>query len=416
MDNIFKSNEEFDFSKLSLGQPSAVLGGSYFTKILLNGKPFYTETPESTTKQGFIKNGKKIYCDLMFNMQNEDFIKWMENLEARCHTLIYEKSDSWFENKLELEDIESAFNAPLKVYKSGKFYLLRVNVKNNYSNNIPNIKIYNENENSLSIDDVNSESKIISIIEILGIKFSSKSFQIDIDLKQIMVLNNEEIFESCLIKSHQKQNSNIKSVSYTEENINNRIEDNNAIDNNIYLSIDKQNQDQYQDQDQYQNPNNIDKLNKEKKEKLESLSDKILETEKMYNSVFVEQSLEDSNKKYKKESNEKSEKESESLCEDIKKEEIVEPFQLSEYEIQDNLDDLEVITLKKPNQVYYEIYQEARKKAKKAKRDAIIAFLEAKNIKKTYMLEDIDESDEEDSDLDNLSDYSESHLENLENQ
>ena len=56
---------------------------------------------------------------------------------------------------------------------------------------------------------------------------------------------------------------------------------------------------------------------------------------------------------------------------------------------------LETITLKKPNQVYYEIYQKAREKAKEAKKSAIVAFLEMKNIKKTYMLDDIDESDSE---------------------
>jgi hypothetical protein len=61
--------------------------------------------------------------------------------------------------------------------------------------------------------------------------------------------------------------------------------------------------------------------------------------------------------------------------------------------------DLESFTLKKPNQVYYDIYRTAREKAKNAKKEAILAFLEAKNIKKTYMLDDMDESDDEADDL-----------------
>ena len=74
---------------------------------------------------------------------------------------------------------------------------------------------------------------------------------------------------------------------------------------------------------------------------------------------------------------------------------------------------MESITLKKPNQVYYEIYQKAREKAKEAKKNAVLAFLEMKNIKKTYLLNDIDESDsdfddfsgkDEDTDNDNLED------------
>jgi hypothetical protein len=79
------------------------------------------------------------------------------------------------------------------------------------------------------------------------------------------------------------------------------------------------------------------------------------------------------------------------------KEEIQEdPTVLKEVDLSSTLDNsLETMQLKKPTQVYYEIYQKAREKAKDAKKNAILAYLEMKNIKKTYMLDDIDESDSE---------------------
>jgi hypothetical protein len=76
---------------------------------------------------------------------------------------------------------------------------------------------------------------------------------------------------------------------------------------------------------------------------------------------------------------------------------ILKEFELSSFNLENNL---ESITLKKPNQVYYEIYKKAREKAKEAKKEAILAFLEAKNIKKTYMLDDIDESEDDDDNED----------------
>ena len=80
--------------------------------------------------------------------------------------------------------------------------------------------------------------------------------------------------------------------------------------------------------------------------------------------------------------------------------------ELEEFNVSASLENLETITLKKPNQVYYEIYKIAREKAKKAKKEAILAFLEAKNIKKTYMLDDLDESDcESDDSYDNYENY-----------
>ena len=84
--------------------------------------------------------------------------------------------------------------------------------------------------------------------------------------------------------------------------------------------------------------------------------------------------------------------------------ELEDPNILKEVDMSLTLEkNLETITLKKPNQVYYEIYEKAREKAKEAKKTALQAYLEMKNIKKTYMLDDIDESDS-DSEMNDSSD------------
>ena len=82
----------------------------------MHNKPLYIETPKSLTRQGFVKNGKKIYCDLMFDNNDEQLIHWLESLENKCQELIYKKADTWFENKLEMNDIESAFTSPMRIY------------------------------------------------------------------------------------------------------------------------------------------------------------------------------------------------------------------------------------------------------------------------------------------------------------
>ena len=41
------------------------------------------------------------------------------------------------------------------------------------------------------------------------------------------------------------------------------------------------------------------------------------------------------------------------------------------------------------------MYKEVRQKEKTAKKEALLAFLEAKNIKQTYMLDDMDSSSDE---------------------
>ena len=370
MENIFQPNDKFDFSFLSLAHPTGIQGGAYFTKIQMHNKPLYIETPKSLTRQGFVKNGKKVYCDLMFDNNDQQFIHWLENLENKCQELIHIKGDSWFENKLEMNDIESAFASPIKIYKSGKYYLVRVNVKVNYNTNIPSIKIYNENETPITIDDVTTENYMISILEVQGIKFTSRNFQIEMELKQAMVLSSEKIFESCLIKTSLKsvkpqenQSENIVLKVSTAENLEEPepvLEEEPVLETQTAVAEENQPQ-------PFSESSNIEAV--ENKDVVESVEN--VEEEKANDELTLD---------------------------------------LTEVNLDSNLDSLETITLKKPNQVYYEIYKTARKKAKDAKRTAIMAFLEAKNIKKTYMLDDLDDSeDSEDSDMD-IDDMSEEDL------
>ena len=212
MENIIEPNETFDFTKLTLAHPVGIQGGAYFTKIEYNNKPLYIQTNKSQTRQGFVKTGKKYYCDLMFDKNSETLIHWFENLEEKCQKLIFEKRFTWFQNNLEESDIETAFNSTIRVYKSGKYYLIRTNIKNNH-NNLPAIKIYNETEIPLTMDDVKPETNIISILEIQGIKFTSRNFQIEIEVKQMMVLDNEPIFNNCLIKTNKTKQNNLESLS-----------------------------------------------------------------------------------------------------------------------------------------------------------------------------------------------------------
>jgi len=409
--NIFEPNKEFVFSNISLAQPSSIQGGAYFTKILYNSKPFYIETPKCSTKQGFVKNGKKIFCDLMFDNSNEDFINWIENLETVCQKLIYEKGDSWFQNKLELDDIETAFTSALRIYKSGKYYLMRVNAKMNYNTNIPLVKIYNESEVPLTTEDVNSTTNIISIVEVQGIKFTSRNFQIELEMKQAMVLNTYEMFENCLIKKSNSKNESFQSQSVYNEN---------PFGDKILIQNKRDTEQVKPSVNLEETINNNDTLSDNSLEKNEEtniatevaleIANNLEEKDLLNTQESFSKCLEKTNESQQEKNNEYNSSDvvdKNELHLEVEELEVEENnSDLKEFDINENIDTLESITLKKPNEYYYQIYKEVRKKAKQAKKDAIIAFLEAKNIKKLYMLEDLDESDSEDSDLNNLENYS----------
>ena len=200
--NIYDPNQNFDFKKVSLTSPTVSSGGNYFIKFhMQDDNPLYIQPPKCTTKQGIIKinGGKKLYCDLVFSNTNESFIKWIEDLEKYSQEYIFTNREKWFESQLELEDIENSFAPSLKIYKSGKSYILRTIVPTLLGKCA--LKIFNENKTEFNINDFKETTNVITILEIQGIKCSSKSFQIDFEIKQMMVLKPSISFEKCLIKS-----------------------------------------------------------------------------------------------------------------------------------------------------------------------------------------------------------------------
>ena len=391
MENIVEPNETFDFNQLTLAHPSGIQGGAYFTKIEYNKKPLYIQTTKGQTRQGFVKTGKKYYCDLMFDKNSETLLNWFENLEERCQNLLYDKRYEWFQSALEKNDIETAFNSSIRIYKSGKYYLIRTNIKSTRTEE-PAVKIYNENEAVLNMSHITNETNIISILEIQGIKFTSRNFQIEIELKQVMVLNNEPIFNNCLIKTSKSNNTveNINEIKSLERKIEN---DDNTLESQKHTPI------------------SLDNLNNLEDSLEDSLDIDLAHNNQVQDTLLsVEENVNEINNS--KRSALDNEINIELDFEDLDEENNEDNDELKEVNINTNLENtLESIQLKKPNQVYFELYVEARKKAKEAKKNAIMAYLEVKNIKKTYM---IDNTIDSDSDFDaEIDEVSESELENL---
>jgi hypothetical protein len=406
--NIVEPNESFDFSKLSLAEPICIPGSAYFTKISYNGKPLYIQTTKSQTKQGFVKSGKKYHCDIMFHKNDETMVNWFENLEEKCQKLIFEKRDAWFQNSLEESDIETAFNSPIRTYKSGKFYVIRTNIRNTNTNtNTPSIRIYNEDETPLAMEEVTNETNIISILEIQGIKFTTRNFQIEIELKQVMVLKNSEpdtFFENCLIKTKAQQQQEHETNGVTTPSL---VPDLNELK-------DLSNVSDYDEAVELVTSASVvdvagveDVVTKEKEPKEEKQEKEVSET-------LVEVPWENIEEKDVGEKN-VGEKDVDNTVIELKEveDELVldglKEIKDLDFPSLENSLETTPFQLKKPNQVYFELYKAARKRAKEAKKSAILAYLEAKNIKKTYMIETIDE--ESDSDVDAEIEESESDYE-----
>jgi len=436
MEAIYDPNEKFDFEKILLTPPSSVSGGNHFSKFIINDNSLYIQTPKCRIKHGMIKTAKKVYCDLMFTIENESFIQWIENLENYCKTYIFTKRDIWFESNLEKDDIENSFTSSLKLFKSGKFYTLRIHLPTVLGK--PNIKVYDENENNVDIESIEEDRNIISIIEIQGIKCSVRGFQIEMELKQLLLLKKENLFDKCILikKSLNQTTTGMSNTaqplrsSSAESNDNVNKQDGNYDNTQLpedldpnYLALVPETASQscmgsstfgihnetnldfnsatqrvllHHSVNALKSPNRLGSMNVSPDVEGELLENNAITGPVLTETLDVDvvklndKILEDNKLKPFPEDNN---------IEILKEKEDNHEL----FEVEFDLDKMSIenaVTIKKRNDVFYEMYKEAMKKAKFAKDLALSSYLEAKRIKNTHMLEEI--SDESDFDEESL--------------
>jgi hypothetical protein len=337
---IYPANKEFPFDKLTL-VPSTIVNGNFFTKYLINDKPLYIEPPKCFSKNGIVKTGKRMFCDLIFIRENEPFIQWLEHLETFTQKYIYDNREKWFETPLEMTDIEDSFTQITKSYKSGKNYLIRTNIPVKPPG-ICSLKIYDESENNVDPESINDKTEIKTILEIQGVKCSSKNFQVEIEVKQIMVLNPTDLFEKCVFKTAPTSAPTPSTPVPPSDPISAPPQP----VKQVYL----------------ESPPEAEK--KIFSETAPSAQDKINLFDTPPKSSAAPAPADESE-----------------LCE-------------IEFDLEE-LPESDTVKIKSRNDVYYEKYREAKRKAKIARDLALSSYLEAKRIKNTYLLDDIEDSDDD---------------------
>jgi len=400
MDNIHEPTDNFSFETLKLSKPVTAPGGSYFIRFTVNNAPLYIQPPKCKTKQGFLKTGKRYYTDLIFTSDNDEFVRWMETLEATCHTHLFANRDKWFEGNMEMPEIENYFTSPMKIYKTGKYYMVRVNVQTNLG--VPALTIYDEDSREISIDAVDDKTDIITILEIKGIKCTATSFQIDIEMKQMLSVKPVELFTKCIIKTPNRPATSATSLAQedlrgVERTLASRTVNVPTVANDIPVT-------------QFQHDTTPTDMFVATDVPIivsppADLAGSVKDLDKMpHAEPPVNKPAEPMpHKEPIREIPTTTPDANENITINTDSYNVETNMGLEEFTIDlDSLTDQENVVIKKSNDVYYEMYREACRKAKIARDLALSSYLEAKRIKNTYMLEDLTDSDESDLEQDSV--------------
>ena len=444
--HIFQSSSQFDNNSISISRPVVIQGGTYFTKIRsVSNTPYYVQFDSCKTKQGVVFTNKRSYVDLLYNNEDVDIIEWFENMQESVITKIYEQRHEWFQSEMERTDIENNFVNISKSYKGGKYHLIRVgmNTPGDSRNKGKSCVVFDEYENVISAEDIQESDCIEGILEVQGVRFTSKSFQIDMMCKQVKICQQESTFDKCMIKhrevrSPEDKRGDTETVNNIDIDI---VSEGHFRDSQANT---EENKGTTTDAQEFSENNNssrqedmvvmVDKVDMVDKEKTQDEVD--LESEDMDVAVTsMDEKRENGEMEVSRNpeviqggSREIHEMEemntfSPSLSASRKEEEEVDNNddqvnametrmfeEEGEGQDQDELDLMDVSSsieatiseggatksLKDPQEIYYEIYKIAKQKAREHKVKSITHYLEAKNIKNQYLLDDLEESDPED--------------------
>ena len=388
-DYVNLPNSTFDHDRLHLAPPNGLQGGSYFSMLYYKDAPLYIQTPKCMSRQGVVP-GKRPYIDLMFSNHDVSFLEWLEALEADAVRLIHDKRNLWISSDIEKSDIEAGFTSPVRPYKGGKHYLIRAHIqpaKHLATGSASSCSVFDENERPVPLEYIKPEHQMYSVLEFQGIKFTARSFQMEVALKQVLLVPNVPLFQSCVIRRPSSQPAQplkeeadppvaavaVAAVAVAAVAAAQPLKVDDApplkVDDDPPLKVDDA------------PPLKVDDdppLKVDDAPPLKEADPPAQPTVQLHPTVQPTPPTHS--------------KENEDALQEV------------------NLDVLEELEhmhlkLKKPTQVYYEMYRIAKQKAKELKKNAIAAYLEAKQIKSAHMLEDSSDESDNDNGYDDDNDY-----------
>jgi len=197
--------DHYNKTQLVLSDPLTLDEDTYFCKFSYNNMPFVIKT----SKICYIKNVNNKFINV--SLTSKDYLVWFETFYIECIQKFYEKSTDWFEDPIDLNDLEFSFINPLKSNIRDNCFDVQCIIDPNRLN------INDSNDNMLTLDNI-SESKVVPTFHIKGIKFNSKHFMFEIELVNILVILDKPEIEK-------EDETNLEIIQKVENVVENDIDE-----------------------------------------------------------------------------------------------------------------------------------------------------------------------------------------------
>lgn len=427
-------------SKLFLQHPQRLKNGAYFSNISNDDKSqiIITTPTLKVVSDGVIQGTRYNYVEVELSSENpkqKSFVEKIENIELSTKERIIEKRSAWFYEDIDADDIHYFFQSSLRNVKgeTGKYTIRIIVGKRNMGRTTWESTIYDESDVIKSTNDLKKGTHIAVAILCKGLHFTSSSFSIEFIGNELLMLNEEPVTIVSRELLKQYADNGEREVERQRPLDSNDVSMNKSTDSTESMT------DVSGITPITSSPLHNDEVPTTQTEESENLSKKVsndvdisnnqgeiidtsgslvtmkVDTEEQRDisqptNVIVEgEQVNENDTTDTHNTNSTNITDSTEITKEVNDndENIIE--ELREVDIQP--DESDSIDIRKPAEVFFEIYKEALTKARRAKEKALMAYLEALNIKNTYLVGETIPSDELDSVISSLdgSDGEEEH-------
>jgi len=303
-----------------------------------------------------VSTSRSSHIDLVVD-PDSDLCGWLADLEAKLVELIAAKASTWFTSAMSKDEIDYLLVPSCKTQRSTTS--LRVTLPSKrYTGQNETVQFFDENKRPIPESELSSDSECISVLEIVGVRFTTTAMRVEINVKQVMVLGVSPS-EACLIQEAVATDTIVDGDSHDEDETDERAVASPVSNTEVPAD-------------------GTDKI------VLEVSEDNSSNVVAAGNNESVEVSPSPPVELDKKEG--QLPEASQTAVQGISLEEVDDLRPTNE----------ETIGLKEKNEVFQALYEELYRKAREAKKAAIKLYLDAQELQEEHALEAIESSDEED--------------------
>lgn len=373
--------------------------------------------PQCSTKAGIIEQSSKTYTDLLFDSSSSDVKELVDLLiamEEEAAKQLHSRSGEWFEGdsgKMTVQSFEDMFTPVVRYVNRQRNVCVRVHIPAS-SRGIKQAStgydcdVYDKGGKTRLLSDIRSDTHILPLIEVKEIRMTSTSINLHINLVECMIVKDSEA-----INDISEQRAPARRIQLASAMASNSVVERNGNEGEEHKEQKGTQDDQHEEQSESatmettvvsdgvgtvtETVDNSDG-NDDTSIAIETTSSNVEanEDEATKSEVGTGETGMGTHVDEVKENN-TSTSDGGLLLESMENDALeVESDILEEVGVL-TVDETEPIKLKKPDEVYKDIYKAAITKAKKLRQVALEAYLDAKKIKAKFMLEDIYDSDDD---------------------